>query len=90
MSQLGQKAKYSLRAHIVCFSSDSGLKSGQLSNVMLGGTNRTVEVGQSMSALPGISDIYLFRYCQGIIRLDTEISNGAFDLGVAKQKLDSP
>jgi len=43
-----------------------------------------------MSALPGILDIYLFRNCQGIIHLDTEISNGAFDLAVAKQKLDSP
>jgi hypothetical protein len=27
MSELGQKAKYSLRAHMVCFAPDSGLKS---------------------------------------------------------------
>jgi hypothetical protein len=26
MSELGQKAKYSLRAHIVCFAPESGLK----------------------------------------------------------------
>ena len=27
MSELGQKAKYSLRAHLVCFAPDNGLKS---------------------------------------------------------------
>ena len=44
-----------------------------------------------MSALPGISDINLFRYCQeGIVHFDAQISNRAFDLGVAKQKLDGP
>ena len=43
-----------------------------------------------MSALPGISDINLFRYCQSIVHFDAEISDRAFDLGVAKQKLDSP
>jgi hypothetical protein len=32
----------------------------------------------------------LFRYCQGIIHFDAQISKGAFDLGVAKQKLDGP
>jgi hypothetical protein len=30
------------------------------------GTIRLLEVEQSMSALPGISDINLFRYCEGI------------------------
>ncbi|MGY2904633.1 hypothetical protein ACVWVY_003654 [Bradyrhizobium sp. URHC0002] len=55
------------------------------------GTNRLLEAGQSMSALcPGISDINLFRYCQSIVYFDPEISDGAFDLGVAKQKLDGP
>ena len=39
---------------------------------------------------PGISDVNLFCYCEGIIYLDAEISDRAFDLGVAKQKLDSP
>ena len=28
--------------------------------------------------------------CQSIVHLDTEISDRAFDLGVTKQKLDSP
>src|SRR6266567_9575882 len=44
-------------------------------------------VGQSMSALPGNSDINLFRYGQGVIDLDAEVPDGAFDLGVAEQKL---
>ncbi len=43
-----------------------------------------------MSALPGISDINLFRYCQGIVHFDAQISNRAFDLGVAKQKAGRP
>jgi hypothetical protein len=40
--------------------------------------------GQSMSALPvpGISDVNLFRYCQGVIDLDAEIPDRAFDLGM--------
>ncbi len=40
-----------------------------------------------MSALPGNSDINLFRYGQGVIDLDAEVPDGAFDLGVAEQKL---
>jgi len=33
-----------------------------------------------MSALPrGISDINLFRYCQGIIYFDAQIFDSAFD-----------
>jgi hypothetical protein len=31
----------------------------------------------------------LFCYCQSIIHFDAQISDRAFDLGVAKQKLDS-
>jgi hypothetical protein len=34
------------------------------------GTNRRLEVGQSMSALPGNSDINLFCYYQGVIHHD--------------------
>jgi hypothetical protein len=49
-----------------------------------------VESGQSMSALPSISDINLFRYCQGVIDLDAEIPDRAFDLGVPEQQLDGP
>ena len=44
-------------------------------------------VGQSTSALPGNSDINLFCYGQGVINLDAEVSDGAFDLGVAEQEL---
>jgi hypothetical protein len=32
----------------------------------------------------------LFRYCQGVIDLDAEILDRAFDLGMPKQELDSP
>jgi hypothetical protein len=31
------------------------------------GTDRRLDVGQSMSALPGYSDINLFSYCQSIV-----------------------
>jgi hypothetical protein len=46
--------------------------------------------GRVCPLCPFTSDINLFRYCQGIIYLDTQISYRAFDLGMAKQKLDSP
>ena len=36
------------------------------------------------------SDLGLFRNLQCIIDLDTEVSHGAFQLGVAKQQLDRP
>jgi hypothetical protein len=39
---------------------------------------------------PGISDINLFRYCQGVIDLDAEISDRAFDFGMPEQELDGP
>jgi hypothetical protein len=32
----------------------------------------------------------LFRYCQGIIYFNAEISDRAFDLALAWQKLDGP
>jgi len=32
----------------------------------------------------------LFRYGQGVIYFDAQISDGAFDLGVPEQKLDRP
>jgi len=47
-------------------------------------------LGRACPLCPGISDINLFRYCQSIVYFDPEISDGAFDLGVAKQKLDGP
>ena len=39
---------------------------------------------------PGISDINLFRYRQGVIDLDAEIPDRAFNLGMPEQKLDGP
>src|SRR5260370_29707015 len=47
-------------------------------------------MGRACPLCPGTSDINLFCYCQSIVHLDAEISNGAFNLGVAKQKLDGP
>ena len=40
-----------------------------------------------MSALPGSSDVNLFRYREGIVYLNAEVSYGAFNLGVAEQEL---
>jgi hypothetical protein len=54
------------------------------------GTNLPKLVGPSMSALPGNSDINLFCYGQGVIDLDAEVSDGAFDFGMAEQKLHGP
>ena len=39
---------------------------------------------------PGDSDINLFCYGQSVVQLDIEISDGTFDLRVAKQKLNCP
>jgi hypothetical protein len=36
------------------------------------------------------SDINLFHYSQGVIDLDAEISDRAFDLGMPEQELDGP
>ena len=46
--------------------------------------------GRACPLCPAISDINLFRYCQSIVYFDPEISDRAFDLSVAKQKLDRP
>ena len=43
-------------------------------------------LGRVCPLCPGISDINLFRYCQGIVYFDPKISDRAFDLGVAKEK----
>jgi hypothetical protein len=50
-------------------------------------TKRTKSVGQSMSALPGISDIDLLRYGERIIDFDPEIAHGAFHSRVPEQEL---
>jgi hypothetical protein len=41
--------------------------------------------GRACPLCPGISDINVFSYCQSIIHLDAEISDGAFDLGMPEQ-----
>jgi hypothetical protein len=41
-------------------------------------------IGQSKSALPSRSDVQLFSKGQGVIDLDSEISDGALDLGMAE------
>jgi len=41
------------------------------------GTNRRLEVGQSMSAMSEYSDINLFCYRQSIVRFGAEVSNRA-------------
>ena len=41
-----------------------------------------------MSALPGYFRNCLFRYCQGVIDLNAEIPDRAFDLGMSEQELD--
>ena len=43
--------------------------------------------GRAYPLYPGTSDLNLFRYGKGIIHLESEISDGAFDLSVAEQKL---
>jgi hypothetical protein len=44
-------------------------------------------VGQSMSALPSISDINLFRYGESVVDLDPEVADGAFHSRVPEQEL---
>ena len=44
--------------------------------------------GQSISAPPCTSNVYLLRYGEGIVHIDAEISDSALNLGVTKQKLD--
>src|SRR5258706_15355009 len=46
--------------------------------------------GRACPLCPGISDINLFRYRQGIIYFDAQISDRAFDFGMAKQKPVGP
>ena len=47
-------------------------------------------MGRACPLCPGISDINLFRYCQGVIDLDAEIPDRAFDFGMTEQELNSP
>ena len=45
------------------------------------------ESGRVCPLCPGISEVDLFGYREGIIYLDAEVSDGAFDFGVAEQEL---
>jgi hypothetical protein len=47
-------------------------------------------MGRACLLCPGISDVDLFSYREGIIHLDAKVSYGAFDLSVAEQELHSP
>ena len=47
-------------------------------------------MGRACPLCPDISDINLFRYCEGVIDLDAEITDRALDLGMPEQKLDGP
>src|SRR5665811_253074 len=53
-------------------------------------TQKFMGTGRACLLCPGISDINLFRYCQGVIDLDAEIPDRAFDLRMAEQELDGP
>ena len=46
------------------------------------------ENGRSMAAPPLVSDIDLFGEVERIVDLDTQISHGALNLGVAEQQLN--
>jgi hypothetical protein len=45
-------------------------------------------MGRTCPLCPGISAINLFRYCQGVIDLDAEIPDRAFNFGVPNQEPD--
>ena len=44
--------------------------------------------GRACLLCPGISDVDLFRYREGIINLNAEVSDGTFDFGVPEQELN--
>jgi hypothetical protein len=46
------------------------------------------KAGRPGPLCPGISDVNLLRYRKGVIDLYPEVSDGAFNLGVAEQELD--
>ena len=58
--------------------------------VLSGDPSLRFQSGRACPLSPGTSDVNLFRYCQGVIDLDAEIPDGAFDLGMPEQELDSP
>ncbi len=50
---------------------------------------RQIGEGQNASALPQFSNVNLLGNCKRVIDLDTEISDGALDLRVTQQQLNS-
>jgi hypothetical protein len=42
--------------------------------------------GRACLLCPGISDVDLFRYREGVIHLNAKVSDGAFDLGVGRAR----
>jgi hypothetical protein len=48
------------------------------------------QTGRACPLCPGISDVDLFSYREGVIDLNAEVSDGAFDLGVTEQELHGP
>jgi hypothetical protein len=46
--------------------------------------------GGVWSAPPGSSDVNLLRYCDGVVDLYAEVSDGALDLRVPQQELHRP
>src|SRR5260221_5958263 len=49
-----------------------------------------IRVGRAGPLCRGYADVNLSRYGKGIVDLDTEVPNRAFDLGMAQQKLHRP
>ena len=54
------------------------------------GPNANFDSGRACPLCPDISDFNLFRYRQRVVHLNAKISDGTFDLGMAKQKLYGP
>jgi hypothetical protein len=52
--------------------------------------NDGLRSGRACLLCPGTSDVNLFRYCQGVIYFDAQVSDRAFNLGMSKQKLNGP
>ena len=59
-------------------------QTGHPSATTVMGQIRPWRAGQSLSALPLISDVNLLGNGQGIVYLDTQIPNGALDLPVTQ------
>ena len=54
------------------------------------GYKRSCEGGQSVSAPPLGSDIYLFGNSEGVVDLDAEVSDSTFHLRMPEEQLNRP